>query len=306
MDRLLEWAHYALGFGILLANVAVVHGVRLEHESNPPDVKLRGFRILVLGLAFEAAFGVLLFGDDTAISLRQKAEVSAAQATAARAVLQAGRLGAKVDTLPRFVDQKEREINGDISAFRQFAQSTRNETSAAMETLQTDEAALSKQTRAAASTLAASRHMASQLKSELSQEAQLRTQVAKIIAPWTISDAQLERVADALAPFAGQQWQAVAYWDNKQSLDLANRIYVALGDARWRYLPLQKWAGLFGGITGVLVYSHPQASPRTRAAAAALVKALNDAGIQAEARDKNAPGHPDDIVILNVGTKPPP
>ena len=254
----MELTHYALGLGILLANVAVVHGVRLEHESNPSDVKLRGFRILVLALAFEAAFGFLLFGDDTAITLRQKAEVSAAQATAAQAALQAGRLGVKVDTLPGFVNQKEREISGDIGAFRQFAQSTRNETSAAMETLQTDEAALSKQTRAAARTLAASRHMASQLSSQLSQEAQLRTQVAKILAPWTISDAQVRRMAVALAPFAGQNWEVTPYWEMKQSLGMANRIYAALTGAGWTYVRPTRGTFLMAGLTGVLVFSDPK------------------------------------------------
>lgn len=306
MDTFLECAHWALGLGILLANVAVVHGVRLEHESNPPDIKLKGHRILVIALAFEAAFGFLLFWDDTATTVRQKAQVSAAQTTAAQAVLQAGRLGVKVDTLPRFVDEKEREINGDISTFRQSAQSARDEISSAMAKLQTDEASLSKQTRAAASTLAASKDMASQLRSELNQERQLRTQVAKILAPWTISDAQLGIMANVLKQYAGQKWEVTPYWEMKQSLDLANRIYAALDRAGWIYLHPQQSTWLMGGITGVLIYSDPQASLRTRAAAAALAKALNDAGIQAETRDKGASAHPDETVTLSVGSKPQP
>jgi hypothetical protein len=111
-------------------------------------------------------------------------------------------------------------------------------------------------------------------------------------------------MADALAPFAGQKWEVTPYWEMKQSLDLANRIYLVLNKAGWTYLPPKRGTWLMGGIRGVLVSSDPKASARTRAAAAALVKALNGAGIQADTRDKGASAHPDEVVTLSVGSKP--
>jgi hypothetical protein len=58
-----------------------------------------------------------------------------------------------------------------------------------------------------------------------------------------------------------------------------------------------------GGQTGVKVYVHPEAKDAPKEAAKALVAALIDAGFEAEVRAKNNPGHPDDGLAINVGTK---
>jgi len=305
-DTVLEIGRFVLGSLLVLANAAVWYGVWLERDSEPPEVQHRGWRILVAGLAAETTLGFILFGVDSAIAARQRAQLSEAQVTAANAVREAGQLGVKIETLPKFVEQREREIDGEISGFKTYAQRIQSETSAATAKLQEGEAALAKQVDAAASSSAASQKVASELKSELAEESQLRAKITAALAPWQISDAQLERIVVALRGFAGQKWEATAYWQMKSSMDLANRIYAALGKAQWVYVKPERGSVLFGGIEGVLVYSHPEASSQTRAAAAALVKALNAAGIEAVAHDKDAPGHPDELITLNVGSKPSP
>jgi hypothetical protein len=61
---------------------------------------------------------------------------------------------------------------------------------------------------------------------------------------------------------------------------------------------------MLGGIEGVQVYVHPEASSNAKSAADALVAALNAEGISTVLRQQNSPGHPNEKLYINVGSKP--
>jgi hypothetical protein len=116
-----------------------------------------------------------------------------------------------------------------------------------------------------------------------------------------LTDEQVQSVASQLKPFAGQVFAITPYWNVKESLAIANRIYLALHIAGWSDL---KMGGvLVGGVEGVLVYVSPQADQRTRKAADTLVAALNAENVEAVLRvEETSAGH--NALYLNVGSKP--
>jgi hypothetical protein len=131
-----------------------------------------------------------------------------------------------------------------------------------------------------------------------------RKKIEERLADRSLTDAQLRAIANKLKRFTGQEFRITTYWDSKEPLSLANRIYAALNLAGWKYLKHEKWTGLFGGVEGVLVYVHPAADERTRSACEALISALIEEGISSGRREKNDPQHPDNTIDLNVGAKP--
>jgi hypothetical protein len=127
-------------------------------------------------------------------------------------------------------------------------------------------------------------------------------QLQERMADRQLTDEQVAQVADKVKHFTGQQFEVTTYWDIKECLAIANRIYNALQLANWEYL---KPGGevLLGGFAGVLVYVNPKADEKAKDAAHALVDALNEVKILAELREENDPT-PNNKIHLNVGTKP--
>lgn len=123
------------------------------------------------------------------------------------------------------------------------------------------------------------------------------------LADRTLSDSQLSSLIENLKPFAGQAFQVVPYWGDKESTGIADRITGGLTKAGWVFVKLETYTMLPGGLVGVDVYVHPESDQRIQQAAAALVRTLNEHGIVAELRHKNDPGHPDDKIMLSVGAK---
>jgi hypothetical protein len=54
----------------------------------------------------------------------------------------------------------------------------------------------------------------------------------------------------------------------------------------------------------VQVWTHPATDQHVKQAAVALIYALNDEDIAAEAKEQNPNNPPDNKIALNVGTKP--
>jgi len=133
-------------------------------------------------------------------------------------------------------------------------------------------------------------------------EAQLALQQFK--APRDLTDEQVRQIADKLKPFAGQKFQIVPYWEMKEPLALANRIYTPLELAGWKYVKPEKTPFMLGGTEGVQVWRHPNADDRVQQAADALVTALNGAGVFAILKLQNVANPIDEMINLNVGTKP--
>jgi hypothetical protein len=123
------------------------------------------------------------------------------------------------------------------------------------------------------------------------------------LADRTLTDAQLKSIADKIDLYAGQEYDITPYRDSPESVGIADRIYLALIFAKWKFVP-SKTIGLFGGVVGVQVWRHPDADERTKAAASALVAALLHEGIQALLRVENPQNNPKhNTISLNVGAK---
>jgi hypothetical protein len=134
-------------------------------------------------------------------------------------------------------------------------------------------------------------------------DAQART--AEIQTPLSdrkLTDTQVEKIANQLLEFSGQEFGVVPYWEVRESLSITKRIVKALTMAKWKLTPPAAPTFLMEGISGVLVYVNPRASDKTKRATNALVLALNDEGIIASLRKKNA-SSPEDKIELSVGTK---
>lgn len=119
-----------------------------------------------------------------------------------------------------------------------------------------------------------------------------------------LTDAQAAAIESKLRAFAGQEFDVTPYWDTKESMAIAHRIADLLNRAGWKYTPPKQSGFMLGGITGVLVYVHPNAPTKVASGAGALVTALNEQGIVSEIRYENTADPPDSKLHLNVGTKP--
>jgi hypothetical protein len=136
------------------------------------------------------------------------------------------------------------------------------------------------------------------------EEARLaNAQLEKKLDARKLSDEQMLLIADMLKKFPGQEFGITTYWDMKEPLALANRIYNLLNFAQWKFIKPANSTFLLGGTEGVLVFVHPEANEQAKKATEALVKALNKEGIEAEIRHQNAPNSPTNTIQLNVGTK---
>jgi hypothetical protein len=119
-----------------------------------------------------------------------------------------------------------------------------------------------------------------------------------------LTDEQVQQIADKLKTFTGQEFQIVTYWEMKEPLALANRIYTPLDLAGWKYVKPERAAFMLGGTEGVQVWRHPNADDRVQKAADALVATLNDADIASVLKLQNIANPIDNKINLNVGTKP--
>jgi uncharacterized membrane protein len=138
---------------------------------------------------------------------------------------------------------------------------------------------------------------------ERALEAQLALETFK--APRSLNDAQLAKIAAPLHQFVGQEYAVTTFWDLKEPLALSNRIHQALQLAGWKFIPPGTGgAFLLGGIAGVQVWVHPDADAPVKAAADALIGALNAEQIEAELKLQNPNNPKDNKIALNVGTKP--
>ena len=118
-----------------------------------------------------------------------------------------------------------------------------------------------------------------------------------------LTDEQISLIGASVKQFAGQQFEVTTYWDIKECLAIANRIYDALQLAEWEYIKPEGARWLMAGISGVQIYGNSKAEDKTKSAAKALADALKVANIDAELRDENDPT-PNNKIALNVGAKP--
>jgi len=139
----------------------------------------------------------------------------------------------------------------------------------------------------------------------LTAEAQLETQRLKDkFSPRELSDLQVSQMAEALRPFSGQKFGLVAYQDSKESSGFGARMHTVLDQAGWKFDEASSQGWLLGGTEGVIVRVDPRSALKVRKAAAALIKALHDQGLEAKSvaiDDQNNP--PTETVNMSIGSK---
>ena len=106
-------------------------------------------------------------------------------------------------------------------------------------------------------------------------------ELQQTLADRSLTDVHIKEIADTLKAFSGQEYTVTAYWDSKESLNIANRIHAALLLAHWKYSPKGSEGMMLGGVVGVKVWHHPDADENTKKAAQNLISVLTKYGIQA-------------------------
>jgi len=134
--------------------------------------------------------------------------------------------------------------------------------------------------------------------------AKAELELAKFKAPRSLSNKQIEDVANGLSKFKGQKFQVTTFWDLPEPLALTNQIYLALLGAGWNFVKPEGRSFLLGGMAGVQVWVHPKADINIRDAAEALVGTLNAVHLHAVLKEQNPSNAVDDKIGVNVGTKP--
>lgn len=263
----LHVARYALGAGLIGANVAVWYGVWLERESAPKDVQERGWRILVRALAAEAAIGVFLFAADTGIDVIQRKENANTYERATNAEREAGRLGVSVGKLHTFVTDEERKIDGQMEGFSKYAEGEKQQFGEIAASLAKSKGDLEKARSDALAASDLTKKDLAQMQALLNQEAALRQQMISVLTPRHFSPDQ------HLATFGPMRVDILTFGDTREISDFGRNLAEALQTVGWKPKVWSVMSGSAYGVTGVPVYAR-KGDAKGSAAATALVSAI--------------------------------
>ena len=74
--------------------------------------------------------------------------------------------------------------------------------------------------------------------------------------------------------------------------------------AGWKFIPHGTGGSfLLGGLSGIQVFVHPSAAPKTKEAADALVSVLGQLDFAPALKETNPSAPSENIIRLNIGTK---
>jgi type IV secretory pathway VirB6-like protein len=124
----------------------------------------------------------------------------------------------------------------------------------------------------------------------------------RLKAPRTLSEEALRNFKAALKPFAGQPWAVTTFWELKEPVNFATLLFGPLNSAGWKYDDSGRKGLLPEGLAGVEVLVQQRADTKVKAAATALVAALNKYGFNAAMKLMTNSEDLDKIQI-NVGMK---
>jgi hypothetical protein len=301
-----EGMEIAFSVGLFLTTLMVVVGLIGEYrEGDWWKRKIHIFEILVvLGVAGEMVTETGAFWYSLRLQSIEETAITAAQKTADDSRLAAGRLGVTVDNFQGFVVQKENEADAQFNKLKSYVEAENEKDTALIAQLDKDKDTLDKARDDAAASEASAKKVLADMTSELEAQRQVREKMLAVMAARELSNAQIANVAKAVTQFGGQSFTVTTYWDSKEPLGLANKIATALIAAKWQYDNEGSKGMMLGGIEGVQVYVHPEASSNAKSAADVLVAALNAEGISTVLRQQNSPGHPNEKLYINVGAKP--
>jgi DNA polymerase III delta prime subunit len=125
----------------------------------------------------------------------------------------------------------------------------------------------------------------SQIAEANARAAEAKLDLVKFKAPRGLSDDQAKFIAGKLKPFGPQLFDVTAYWEKKESLDIAQRIAEILTAlAGWTLEQPKSQSMIVGEVTGVVVSFNPKAGDKAKEAANTLARLLTEQGIEAKTR----------------------
>jgi multidrug efflux pump subunit AcrA (membrane-fusion protein) len=134
--------------------------------------------------------------------------------------------------------------------------------------------------------------------------AEAKLELEKFRAPRVLSVKEQQLIISRISKFTGQEYLVTTFWDLKESLDFANQLHRTLLSAGWKYIPHGEGGSLLlGGVAGVQVWVHPEADSQVKAAADALILALEEIGKAPTLKLQNPKNAKDNRIHLNIGTK---
>lgn len=144
---------------------------------------------------------------------------------------------------------------------------------------------------------------AEQLRKDAETERLARVNLEQKLAWRQLSEAQAERIAKKLWPFAGQVFDFVTYGSEGECLNFQNVLYRVVLGGRWTLNPKRTWHMLMNLMVGVEVQVDEKADKSTKDAAAALADALQAEGVQAALKPTPNMENPS-VIVIAVGKSP--
>jgi hypothetical protein len=302
---LAEGLEIAFAIGLFATTLLVVIGLIGEYRDGRWwRNRLHVFEMLVvIGVAGEMITETGAFWYSLKLQAIEERAIVDAQQTANNSAIEAANLGVSVDNLHTFVAQKESEADTQFTNLKTFVANEDVKNAEVIGEINRDRDNLDKARTDASASVVAADKILTDMRTALNEEKQVRDQMIARLAPRDLSQSQIADISTELRTFKGQLWTTTTYWDAREPFALTNKIAAVLFAAEWKYSDEGTKAMLLGGIEGVLVYTNLKCSADTKAAATALVNALNKAGIAAVFKQENNPV-PNEKITVNVGSKP--
>jgi hypothetical protein len=224
---------------VLVAIGVIMEGPEIVHEARDAWFQCRGRRVtsrriapwitlvgalgwllIAIGVAGEGYWEVQVSHDDEAITSFDEQKLGDAEKSAATATALAAELGVKVDELPSFVAEKERELAGNVTQFQQYARSVEGQTGNDLRRLKEGTAALNK-ARDEATTAA---------KQAEDERAAVEAEMNRLKTPRSIVNS--DSLIAALRPFSGTEYVLQVFLD-QESTEFIKSVARELDAAGW-------------------------------------------------------------------------
>jgi hypothetical protein len=185
----------------------------------------------------------------------------------------AGQLGAKVDELPSFVAQKEKEVNEQIDLFKRSASEQKKQTDAVIAELNSDREKLDKSRTEAITAAEATKNDLADMEAVLVRERQLQQQMIAAMAPRSFSPAQQAALVNRLSHFPNTTaaiWRAQT--TSPDTVPFSFELVALLNKAHWQARGVSVWNN--AAAVGVIIEVRKGATPAATDAANTLVDEL--------------------------------
>jgi len=128
-------------------------------------------------------------------------------------------------------------------------------------------------------------------------------ELEKRLAARGLSDEQVANLRKRLATSSGPEFMAIPYWDDKESMDIANRIADTLIGAGWKLHNPEHGEQLVGVVAGISISADSEAPQEVRDAAKELAAALVDSSLEAISQESSN-SYSKSMIVVKIGIKP--